>query len=389
MKRCITFILLLWLMSGCAPYVGDLTIKTCTDQVNTSTYSKATSITKAVEQLTSDGVPGCAVTIYSSEGWWSTASGYAKIENKTPMQSCHLQYLQSVAKTYMAVGILKLHEQGKINIDDPMTKYLPEKYSRYIKDANSITIKMLLNHTSGIPEYNSVPAYVTKLIQHPEYPFTAEEYLKYIDQKPLTFKPGSKYSYRNTNYVILALIADNLTGDHAKFLDEVIFKPLQLSHTFYRNHEGYLKYPELVNTYWDRYSNSILENASKLQRDNVAALIGDDGIVATTEDAVKFLKELMEEKLLSHETLELMKSWVNDSKGNPTYGLGLDYAMFNGKPAYGHSGGGIGAGCQLYYFPDKGIYIFVAINLGTVTDSPIHEAVGKDIEKLYEALLKD
>jgi D-alanyl-D-alanine carboxypeptidase len=385
----IKYILLLATLFSCSPYISDLVITGCADQSNTSSFSKAAGVTEAVQELVRDGVPGCAVTVYSSEGWWSTAAGYAKIENKTPMQNCQLQYLQSVAKTYMAVGILKLYEQGKIDLDAPMTKYLPEKFSRHIRDGSTVTVKMLLNHTSGIPEYNLSPAYVTKLIQHPAYAFEPEEYLKYIHQKPLDFKPGSKYSYRNTNYLILALIADAITGDHAKYLDEVIFQPLQLTNTFYRNDNQYLKYPNLVNSYWDRYSDGILENASVLQRNNVAALIGDDGIVATTEDAVKFLKGLMEEKIISHSTLELMKSWEKDSKGNPTYGLGLDYATFNGKIGYGHSGGGIGAGCQLYYFPEKEIYIFAAINLGTVTDSPIHEAAGKSIEKIYEELLKD
>ena len=123
--------------------------------------------------------------------------------------------------------------------------------------------------------------------------------------------------------------------------------------------------------------NSILENASVLQRNNVMALVGDDGIVATPRDAVKFLKGLMEEKLISASSLNRMRSWVNDSKGNPTYGLGLDHATFAGHIAYGHSGGGIGAGCQLYYFPEKRLYIFIGINLGTVTESPIHKASEK------------
>ena len=125
-----------------------------------------------------------------------------------------------------------------------------------------------------------------------------------------------------------------------------------------------------------------------LQRNNVSSLYGDDGIVATPEDAVKFLKGLMEEKLISPASLELMKTWVNDRKGNSTYGLGLDYNLINGIPSYGHSGGGIGAGCQLYYFPEKKIYFFVGFNLGTVTDSPIHEAVTKSLDSIYEILLK-
>lgn len=376
-------------LCSCGVYHQDLPISRCSSTEDQSMqYSKAPAIEQALQELVKVGVPGVAISVYSEGGLWSSAAGFAKIEDKTLMQTCHLQYLQSISKTYMAVGILKLYEQGKINLDDPMTQYLPEKYSQYITDGNKVTVRMLLNHTSGIPEYNSAPAYITKLLQQPDYPFSPEEYLNYIKGKPLDFDPGSKFSYRNTNYVILALMADAITGDHAKFLSEVIFKPLDLKNTFYRREDAYLSYSNLVNSYWDRNSNSILENASQLQRNNVAALIGDDGIVATPTDAVKFLKGLMEGKLLTTSTLDIMKTWVKDKNGNYTYGLGLDYATIGGQIAYGHSGGGIGAGCQLYYFPEKNIYFFAGINLGTVTESPLHEQATKSLDKIYRAILE-
>ncbi len=390
MKKIIVFASVILLHSRCANYMQDLNITPCTSsqEINPD-YSKAKQIQPVIDQLVTEGIPGCALAIYSEEGWWTSAAGVAKIENNTRMQSCNLQYLQSVAKTYMAVGILKLYEQGKIDLQAPMTNYLPEKYSRYITEGNRVTMQMLLNHTSGIPEYNFQPDYVAKLLQHPDYQFVPEDYLKYIEGKPLDFEPGSKYSYRNTNYVLLALIADTITGDHAAFLSESIFKPLRLSNTYYRHEPDYLNYPQLVNSYWDRYSNSIVENVSQMQRNNVASLIGDDGIVATPVDAVKFLRGLMEGQLLLPATLDLMKTWVNDSKGNPAYGLGLDYTLFQGEVAYGHSGGGIGAGCNLYYFPKQNIYVFIAINLGTVTDSPIHNVAEKSVDKFYKVLLTE
>ena len=367
----------------------DLSITECkpVQEIN-SNYSRAKAIQPVIDQLVTEGIPGCALAIYSEEGWWTASAGVAKIESKAPMEVCHVQYLQSVSKTYMAVGILKLYEQGKIDLQAPMTNYLPEKFSKYITDAKRVTIQMLLNHTSGIPEYNFQPDYVTRLLQHPDYMFQPEDYLKYIEGKPLDFEPGSKYSYRNTNYVILALIADALTGDHATYLTETIFKPLALSNTYYRHETGYLKYPQLVNSYWDRYSNSTIENVSQMQRNNVASLIGDDGIVATPIDAVKFLRGLMEGQLLQPATLDRMKTWAKDIKGNPAYGLGLDYTLFAEEVAYGHSGGGLGSGCNLYYFPKQNVYVFIAINLGTVTDSPIHRVAEKTLNKFYEVLLK-
>lgn len=350
-------------------------------------FPQAEEIQKILDEIAKQSVPGVSVALYSQDGWWAGVAGYAKLEGKVPMQPCHLLYLQSIAKTYMAVAILKLYEQGKIDINAPITKFLPESVSRMVTNADSITVKQLMNHTSGVPEYNSVPAYITKLLQEPNHEFQPIDYIKYIEGKPLTFKPGSRYSYRNTNYVLLALIADHITGDHAKLTEEVIFKPLALRETYYRGMEGYLKYPRLVNSYWDRFSNGVLENSSELQRNNVQALVGDDGIVTTPVEAVMFLRGLLEGKLLKPSSLDLMKEWATDRNGNPTYGLGLDHAEFVGHTGYGHSGGGIGAGCQLYYFPKKDLYMFVGINLGTVTDSPIHTKALGTLDQLYKLLL--
>ena len=137
------------------------------------------------------GVPGAAIAIYANGKFWTTATGFAKLEDQTPMQTCHLQYLQSISKTYMAVAVLKLYEQGKINLDAPITQYLPAKYSNAITDAHKITVRMVLNHTSGIPEYNFAPAYVTYMAQHPDHLFTPDDYIGYIKHKPFILHPAA------------------------------------------------------------------------------------------------------------------------------------------------------------------------------------------------------
>ena len=210
----------------------------------------------------------------------------------------------------MAVAIMKLYEAGKINLDSPITAYLPEKIKKNIVDADKVTVNMLLNHTSGLPEYNYAPVYITRLLQNPQRIFQPEEYIEYIRGKSLDFEPGSRHSYRNTNYVLLAMIADQITGDHGKYMEEEIFKPLGLIHTFYRIKQGNTYGNKLVNSYWDRYGNGILENISVLQNTNVASMVGDDGIITTPEEAVLFLKGLMEGKLVSKSTLEMMQKWA-------------------------------------------------------------------------------
>jgi D-alanyl-D-alanine carboxypeptidase len=366
----------------------ELPIDQCifTEKINEG-YSKSEELKAAMDTLVKSGVPGCAMAVYSTEGLWAHATGFAKIEDRSPMQLCHLHYLQSISKTYLAAAVLKLYEQGLIELDSAITDYLPDVYHKYVTSADKVTVRMLLNHTSGIPEYNFAPAYVTTLLQHPDYPFTPEEYLTYIEGKDLSFSPGERYSYRNTNYVLLALMVDAITGDHARYISETIFHPMQLEHTHYRHEPGYLGYPTLVNSYWDRYGNGIVENASQLQRSNVAALIGDDGIVATSVDAIRFLRALLEGEFLSPSTLTQMQVWSKDAKGNPRYGLGLAYNTIAGHTAIGHSGGGIGAGSELYYFPEKNLYMFIAINLGTVTESSLHEKAGQARDRIFEILM--
>lgn len=386
---CLPLCLAVLFLGGCASTRPILDTTPCkTNMELQGSFSKSEEMKDAIGELVNSGVPGAVVALYSEEeGWWTWADGYARIEGEVPMQICHLQYLQSIAKTYMAVAVLKLYEQQKIELDVPIARYLPEELSRKITGTDRVTVRMLLNHTSGLPEYNDDPAYVTYLLQHPNYKFEPTEYLKYIEGKPLDFEPGSQYSYRNTNYLVLALLADAVVEDHARYMAEVIFEPLELSNTYYRNDPGYLSYPRLVNTYWDRYSNGIVENVSQLQQNNVASMIGDDGIVTTPVEAVTFLRTLLEGRLLADSTLSEMKAWVEDAAGEPRYGLGLGRNRILDQVAIGHSGGGIGAGVELYYFPDKQIYFFVAINLGTVTDSPLHAKATEARHRLYEILL--
>ncbi len=387
MKTNIVYIFIVWvLLTGAPLSAQDFMVSACEPTEILKGFSESEAIEKVLEKIVKLGVPGVVIATFSDDGWWYSAKGFSRIEDKTPMQVCNLHYLQSVSKTYHAVAILKLFEQGRIDLDQPITDYLPERITNLVTKAEKITVKMLLNHTSGLPEYNFDPNYITKLFQNPEYPFTGEDYLKYIRNKPPDFEPGSRYSYRNTNYVLLALILDELTGDHARFIDEVIFKTLGLSHTYYRNDPDYLNYPELVNSYWDRNSTGIVENATSLQRNNVRRIIGDDGIVTTPIEAVKFLKGLVEGKLLSEKTFDLMKTWVKRDNGELAYGLGLTHADFGGKVAYGHSGGGIGAGCELFYIPQKNRYFFISMNLGTVTYSPLHEDIEDVIGEIHSIL---
>ncbi|WP_051315431.1 serine hydrolase domain-containing protein [Algoriphagus terrigena] len=341
-----------------------------------------------LEELVRLGIPGVVAGVKTPEVEWYSAAGFSRLESKTPMNTCNLQYLQSISKTYLATSVLMLKDRGKIDLDQPVSTYLPDELSTWITRSNEITVRMLLNHTSGIPEYNYLPEYITVLLQDPDHSFTPMDYMELIKGKKLDSEPGAKYSYRNSGFVLLALMMDHLTGDHAAFIRENIFGKLGLENTRYRQSDDYLDNPRLVDGYWDRYSNGIIENSSYLQVQNVKKMVGDDGIVTTPGDGIRFLEGLLSGKLISEQSLSEMKTWVNDAKGLPQYGLGLDLTTIGGKEAIGHSGGGLGAGSQLYYFPERKTYIFLAINLATVTGSPIHSNAEKVINELYLELLR-
>lgn len=346
-------------------------------------------IEKLLHQIIAKGVPGVVAAVESQGVLSMGSAGLAKIEDQTPMETCHLQYLGSIPKAYMATLIMKLHDEGKIDLNASVVKYLPQEIVSYVEGMEKISVKMLMSHTSGLPEYNYERSYLTLLVQYPDRVFTPEELLKFIDGKKLLFEPGTRYMYINANYLLLSIIADQIIGDHGKYMREKILEPLGIKNSYYRIEAGNTYNNRLVNNYWDRYANGILENSSVLLNSNTASMAGDDGIASTPADAIKFLKGLMEGKILKPESLSIMMQWTEDSKGNPTYGLGLDYTEFNGEKAIGHSGSGLGTGAQLYYFPDKNIYMFLAINLATVTESPIHNEMTPLLDQLHKAILSN
>lgn len=352
-------------------------------------YSKAEALQAAMDKYTAQGLPGVSLSLYTEQaGWWSGASGYANIARKTKMTVDHLQYTQSVSKTYLAVAVLKLWEEGKIDFEAPITKYLGNRYSKYIRSANKVTVRMLLNHTSGVPEYSTHPAMTSFVIEHPLEKFTVEDCLKFIEKEEPQFEPGSKYRYTNTNYQLLSLIVDGITGDHARYIMKKVIEPVGLKNTFYANNHSYLKNLPVTNSYWDVLNTGHPADVSAFQQTNVTSLKGDDGIVCTPQDAAAFLKALMEGRILGEAAMKHMTSFVKDEDGNAKYGMGLFYFDLGGIVAYGHGGGGVGAGCVLMYIPTAKMYLFFATNLGVLVDGDLTKKADALKNELFGILMQ-
>ncbi len=385
----LTAFLLVMLLS-CSELQMDAPTESCAnDEQFNIDHPKAELLQQKLDQIIDLGVPGIVLALKDADGTWASTSGLSKIETNMPMETCHLQFGQSVAKTYMSAAILLLYEEGRINLDEKIAKYLPESVLEGIANASEATVRMLLNHTSGIAEYNDKPRYVTFLLQHPLHVFTIDDYLNYVRGASPRFSAGENHSYTNTNYLLLALIADEITGDHKEFIREEILLAHGLNNSYYHN-EGFMNYPDLVNTYWDRYSNGKIENCSEMHRINVGSLVGDDGIIATPLDYISFLEKLLTNQMLAKSTMDEMLDFVfAKPDGEDGYGLGISQEFINGEEQLGHTGGGLGAGCILSHYPKNDTYFFLAINLGVSITPGIADPFEEIADEIYAILLED
>ncbi len=377
-------------LSGCSKMTMNQPQDSCVNnQAFNQNHSKAAALEEKLQQIIDLGVPGIVLAIKDNEGTWASAAGYAALETKSSMDICHLQFGQSIAKTYMATAILLLYEEGKIDLDANITTYLPASITNDIANADASTVRMLLNHTSGIAEYNDKPKYVTFLLQNPFHKFSTNDYLDYVRGADPKFAPGENHSYTNTNYILLALIADEVTGDHKEFIREKILAAQGLAHSFYHN-DGFMNFPKLVNTYWDRFSNGTIENCSKMHRINVGSLIGDDGIIATPIDYISFLEKLLTHQILSETTMQEMLQFVRENgETQDGYGLGLHQEFYKDQfETLGHTGGGIGAGCVLGYYVDSETYYFIGINLGVSIEPKVADEFEVIADEIYDILLE-
>jgi D-alanyl-D-alanine carboxypeptidase len=181
---------------------------------------------QAVQSYVGTGkFPGLVVGISSPEGSFLYAAGSSNLGTHAPLQVNQVFRIGSITKTFTATVILQLAQQGKLSLSDPLSKYEPQ-----IPNASSITIRELLNMTSGI-RHGSSP---TPNAQNPQSSLSPQQVIANTTRHPLLFTPGTKYSYSDTGYLILGEVATKVTGtDIGTLIQHQILTPLGLHHTVY------------------------------------------------------------------------------------------------------------------------------------------------------------
>lgn len=280
--------------------------------------------------------------------------GFSDVPNKVRNTDSTGFTLASVSKIFTSVAILQLRDKGKLKLDDQVVKYLKDfPYP-------DITIRNLISHTSGLPDYQ---LYEDQMTKNRDKIFSNKDVLPSLKswKKPLTFEPGEKWQYSNTNFCLLALLVEKLSGlEFRKYLQKNIFDPAKMMDTYFQADSLHRSHKNMAKNYVHPFLYSFsIKNVDSLKQYrwilyNASGFVGQGGIISTNGDLLKFDNALYSGKILRPATLmeaftpTVLKNGKNANAdigiGEASYGLGwfILNDTTDGRIVW-HSGGRPGA----------------------------------------------
>jgi D-alanyl-D-alanine carboxypeptidase len=309
-----------------------------------------------LDDITAAGVPGIMLSVYDpAEGEWLGASGMADIAGKVELKPCNIARTGSTVKTFTAVTILMLAEEGRLSLDDKIDKYLPGDILDKLSNARQSTIRQLLNHSSGIYNYIRSLKFQTASVNDLTRVWHPFDLLEYAYNKPANFECGQDVDYSNTNYVLLGMIIEKITGEpFYQAFKTRIFEPLHLESTQFAAEDPV---PEnIIRGYIDFYSKlQLMESTNYSGWDYYTA---DGGLISNVHDLSVFMRALFNGELISEKSLQEMLTWQLPKNPDPSfypmsYGLGIFKIETPYGNAYHHSGDAIGYFATMIYFEDS------------------------------------
>lgn len=340
---------------------------------------KGAALQKALDRIVAEGAPGAIAEVRENNRVWRVSSGAADLQDRRPAQPGDRFRAGSVTKTFVATVVLQLVDEGRIGGDDPIGRHLPGLVPDG-DDGTPVTVRQLLHHTSGIPNYTDVlrrghdPLHK---LQHSHY--TARELVGIALKEPRPFNPGQpgKWAYSNTNYVILAMLIEKATGRTLNHeIDRRIVRPLHLTGT------SIPTTTHLPGRHLNGYELLPGKNAPDEFTDfSPTAFWGPGNIVSTTADLNRFYRALSGGGLLPSHLWQEMRAFRDTDRGpERMYGLGLESraAYCPGeKPVWGHTGSI--PGYSTFSFTSAGgqRQISLAVNTSLTMPEKANDAVAK------------
>ncbi|MGD8615397.1 MAG: serine hydrolase domain-containing protein [Gammaproteobacteria bacterium] len=315
-----------------------------------------------------DGLPGVSLRVKGPGVDFQGAAGAADLLTREPLTAEHVLYVASLGKTFTAVLALQLWEEGRLALDEPITTWLPGDATTRIPSSETITLRHLLSHTSGVIDYmNDDTAWRADFVRSPHRRWNHSDVVPYLYDKPLLFRPGTAYHYSNSNYILVGHILERVSGQpfHALMRTRIL-APLALKHTFNgressageKRAHGYIRRRGRVIDTYPWYSDYGL---------------ADSGMHSTPGDLVRFMEALFtSETLLSEAVRGQMTAVPESSPARSQYGLGI---FIHRNPWgtgrwYTHDGIDPGYQADMIHVPDLGLTIALAANasLGRADD---------------------
>jgi D-alanyl-D-alanine carboxypeptidase len=295
--------------------------------------------------------PGMAVLVARGEELlFRGARGMASIEHGVPLGADHVFRIGSVTKQFSAAGLLKLIDDGRVAFDDPLSKYLPD-----YPNGAQITIAQLLNHTSGIQSYTSIPGYMDREIRRD---LDTGELIAVFKDHPVEFAPGEGWNYNNSGYVLVGAVIEQASGvPWDRWLRQSVFEPLGLAAT--RGGASYELVPRQASGYSSVADGQIVgaRPLSMTQPHAAGALL------STVDDLWRWNRALHGGQLLPATSYQRMiRPEGQAAADGRRYGYGIQLATLRGRSALVHGGGIHGFVSTLIYLPDGEISVAVLRN---------------------------
>jgi len=320
--------------------------------------------------------PGAAAIVVK-DGQVVLRKGYgmANLELAVPVSPDMVFEIGSITKQFTAAAILLLQERGKLRLEDPLTKYLPD----YPMHGETITLEHLLTHTSGIPSYTGMPEW----LPHVREDMKVEDLIALFKDKPLEFKPGEQWRYDNSGYILLGAVIEKASGkSYEQFVEEEIFQKLGMTHSRYGHAE------EVIPLRAAGYGRDAkgFRNANYLSMTQPYAA---GSLMSTVDDLALWDRALAGETLLEQASLDRMFTPARLTSGRSTrYGFGLVVYDFEGRRVIEHGGGIFGFVSFLMRVPEERLFVAILSNNEAASTPPeslalriVAKALGKPLEE--------
>jgi len=310
----------------------------------------ANAINETLTQTYKPNEPGASVIVVK-DGKIIFRRGYgmANLELSVPVEPDMVFRLGSVTKQFTAVAILMLAEQGKLSLDDDITKFLPD----YPAKTQQITVEQLLTHSSGIKSYTSLPEWLSMWRKDTEL----NELIGLFKDKPTDFAPGERWAYNNSGYVLLGAIIEKASGQsYQDFIEKNIFAPLGMKHSFYDNTARVI--PRRVTGYSKGKDSYINAPYLSMTQPHAAG-----ALVSSVDDLALWDAALYTDKLVKQETLKRAWTPTRLTNGKFThYGYGWAINSYEGHTVIEHGGGINGFATYALRMPDDRVFVAVLTN---------------------------